>query len=280
MAARNFHHHFVPHVHDGEQHQAHALSHFALFVYLQLVIFAGLLFLTVHIGPPKILGAVNFSAKQIIDLTNDKRKENGLGQLTENQNLDKAAEAKARDMFANDYWAHYSPQGKSPWDFINASGYKYVFAGENLARDFDDAKSVVDAWMNSPSHRSNLLDHNFREIGVAIEDGKLGGREGILVVQMFGSNKVTPAEVASPPEKTPVQETVNPNPKILPANNFAYAKYTMFGILAAVFLLFVTELVAAMRKENIVLRGQIVAHILLLGFVLMVLWYSASGAII
>lgn len=278
---KRFHHHFVPHEHDGVQHSAHALTLFALFIYFQVVVFAGLLFLTVKIKPPAILGTISFSNKQIIELTNDKRRENGLSQLLESENLDRAAAAKARDMLVNDYWAHFSPQGKTPWDFITASGYRYVFAGENLARDFEDARGVVDAWMNSPSHRSNLLDRNFREIGVAVEGGKLGGRDGLLVVQMFGSTRVTPGEAPTQPQlQVKVPETGVNEIKVLPASNFLYAKYTTFVILAIVFTLFVLELIVAMKKENLKLRGAVIAHIILLGFVLVALWYSTAGAII
>lgn len=185
---RHLHHQVLPHLHeDGHQHRAHAISLLALFVYLQVFIFSGVGFYIIQAKAPAILGVASFSADQIISLTNAKRAENGLPALTFNSQLAAAAAGKAANMFAENYWAHFAPSGKTPWMFITGAGYKYVYAGENLARDFSDAQSVVNAWMNSPSHRSNLLDKNFKEIGVAVADGNLTGIQGILVVQMFGT---------------------------------------------------------------------------------------------
>ncbi len=185
---RHFHHQILPHIHeDGKEHHAHGLSLLALFLYLQVFVISGVGFYIIKTHAPAILGAVTFSADQIISLTNQKRAENGLPALAFNGQLAQAAAGKASNMFAENYWAHFSPSGKTPWMFIAGAGYKYVYAGENLARDFNDAQSVVNAWMNSPSHRSNLLDKNFKEIGVAVADGKLTGVDGILVVQMFGT---------------------------------------------------------------------------------------------
>lgn len=291
-----FHHHFVPHHHANAfnaeelfQHRAHLISIRALFVYLQVLFFGGLLFFSIRIGAPQVLGTVTFPPSEIIRLTNIKRNENGLPSLAENQNLDRAAEAKARDMFANDYWAHYSPQGKTPWNFITGAGYRYVFAGENLARDFDSAGAVVSAWMNSPSHKSNLLDRNFRDIGVAVASGKLSGREGILVVQEFGSTTSVPV-TKQVSEQTPVNVKTAEEPQVagrqdsllsVPVpSNFALTKYSTFGLIAFMFVLFMVELAVTLKKANLSLQPAVIAHIILLGFVLVALWYSASGALI
>lgn len=226
---RHVHHNVIPHLHeDGAEHSAHALSVFALFGYLAVfvVVIAG--FGVIRVTAPQILGAVTFSADQIISLTNVKRSENGLGQVTANQLLAQAAAAKAANMFSENYWAHNSPSGKTPWTFIQAAGYKYVYAGENLARDFADAQSVVNAWMNSPSHKSNLLDKNFKEIGVAVASGTLTGQEGILVVQMFGSGisqipaplaqaSPSPVAVASPTSQAVAGNVASPKPSPTPS---------------------------------------------------------------
>ncbi|MDP2632519.1 MAG: CAP domain-containing protein, partial [Candidatus Curtissbacteria bacterium] len=161
MIARRIHHHFFPHfVVDAQSalaisephrvhHKAHALSATSLFIYLQVLIIVGAGLFVIRTTAPQILGTITFSADQIISLTNQKRAENGLSALSYNGQLAQAASAKASDMLANNYWAHTSPSGRTPWSFITAAGYKYVYAGENLARDFDDAGSVVNAWMNS-----------------------------------------------------------------------------------------------------------------------------------
>lgn len=214
--------HFVPHRHSEaeEHHRAHGLSLVWLASYLLIFTVSTSSVYLIRTHAPNILGVASYSSGQIITLTNQKRAENGLSALSENNLLDQAASAKAADMIASDYWAHNSPSGKTPWSFINAVGYRYIFAGENLARDFNDPGAVVSAWMNSPSHRSNLLDRNFKEIGVAVSSGKLGGHEGILVVQMFGSavSGVTdskPVVVASSkPTPTPIPLKASPNPAL------------------------------------------------------------------
>ena len=202
MAAKKFAHHFVPHNHEetGSQHRGHALENRALFAYLLIFAITVSGFWLIRVGAPQILGSASYSAEQIIALTNIKRAENGLPSLSTNNKLISAARAKSADMFSNNYWAHFSPKGTAPWSFITASGYRYIFAGENLARDFNDAQSVVNAWMNSSSHRSNLLDKNFKEIGVSVSGGKLEGKEGVLVVQMFGT------AVSQVPTKRPLAE--------------------------------------------------------------------------
>lgn len=277
------HHHLVLHVHeDGQSHRAHALSIGALFAYLQLflVLIVGVSFIRLQI--PTILGTATFGADQIIELTNKKRAENGLPNLVYNQELSQAALAKAQDMFANDYWAHYGPQGRTPWSFINASGYKYIFAGENLARDFDDPASVVNAWMNSPSHRSNLLDKNFREIGVAVSYGKLSGKEGTLVVQMFGTSPNSGiAENVSPPTVT----IAPPGPElaqsqVLSSRKFALARGASLVIVGFIFALFSLEVVISLKRSGVRVTSGVVAHMAILAFVLLAVWYSTAGTII
>src|SRR3989344_2339358 len=253
------HHHFLPHNYPPVKpsdihHRAHLISNKSLFVYFQLLLVFGIFTFFIKPKSGQILGTITFKPTEIVTLSNAERVKNGLSALSENPILQKAAEEKAADMFANDYWAHYSPSGKSPWVFITGAGYKYVYAGENLARDFEDAGEVVQAWMASPSHRANLLDRNFREIGVAVRDGKLGGREGILVVQMFGASAVPLPETVpfSADEKivqSPIQgEQVNaetivvPQPSLIPVR-FDLARAVSLVLVSFVFLLFLIEAV-------------------------------------
>ena len=129
------------------------------------------------------------NAQKIILLTNDIRKQYSLPSLRENNLLDKAAQEKARDMIRNKYFAHYSPLGTSPWHWIDKVGYNYHYAGENLAMNFLDSKEVMEAWLNSPKHKENLLNSHYRDIGVAVVPGVIdsSGKTTDLVVQMFGS---------------------------------------------------------------------------------------------
>ncbi|MDQ5981709.1 MAG: hypothetical protein QG570_466 [Patescibacteria group bacterium] len=158
---------------------------------------------------PDILGyATNISTQELLSFTNKVRNNSGLESLKLNSLLSKAAENKAKHMFANNYWAHTAPDGTEPWDFIISSGYSYTYAGENLAVDFSDSDDVVNAWVKSPTHKDNLLNKNYSEIGFAVVDGELEGRKTTLVVQMFGKPRYSQPAVAVPDEKSAGVEPV------------------------------------------------------------------------
>lgn len=131
--------------------------------------------------------ASSITADNIVKLVNDARTGEGLKALQENSKLSKAAEEKAQDMIKNDYFAHNSPDNKTPWYWIEKVGYNYKYAGENLAMNFSSAEDEQKAWMKSESHRKNILNSNYQEIGVAVEEGKIDGQSTTVVVQMFGS---------------------------------------------------------------------------------------------
>ncbi len=149
-----------------------------------------------------------FDSRQVISDTNKVRADAGLAPVSANSALDLAASEKLNDMLANSYFAHVSPQGITPWSWFTKAGYKYSYAGENLALGFSDPNSTVQAWMNSPSHRENLLNKNYTEIGVASAPANIDGINGILVVQMFGRPSVL--AVAIKPQPSP---NVSPKPK-------------------------------------------------------------------
>src|SRR3989338_3146739 len=160
---------------------------FLILVFLFLVAF-GSINSVFFSSRPKILGfATNIYTKEVIDLTNKERVKAGLEVVKESVTLDKVAQAKAEDMFVKNYWAHASPEGVMPWFFFQKEEYHYLYAGENLARDFYTSGAVVAAWAASPSHRDNLLSKNYKEIGVAVVNGLLDNRETTLVVQVFGT---------------------------------------------------------------------------------------------
>jgi uncharacterized protein YkwD len=123
----------------------------------------------------------------LVSLTNESRADKNLYGLQESDALTRAAQAKADDMASKGYFSHSSPYGKLFWEWIREAGYGYSYAGENLAISFSDSEEIIDAWLDSPSHRANVLSTNFSEIGVATATGTYKGRPTTFVVQMFGT---------------------------------------------------------------------------------------------
>ena len=220
MAFRNW---FLPH--PDTHKKAHLISWEGLIIYVLLFILLQVGFSVIGYTKPGILGITgNVEQKRLIELTNKERQKNGLPQLSENMALNKAAALKAQNMFSENYWAHFAPSGKSPWDFILGAGYKFTFAGENLAKNFSSSDDIVKAWMDSPTHRDNLLNSKYQDIGIAVEEGILNGQKTILVVQEFGSTsnlaakpsldvqgqtiEVPPADYNSKPELALAAQTI------------------------------------------------------------------------
>lgn len=189
------HHLFFPH---------HTNNHRAKILHVDALLFYVLLFGVFHFGVkalnrqmPEVLGyATDIHVEQLLTDTNARRKSQGLTPLTLNAKLSQAAAAKAQDMINKNYWAHNSPSGSTPWDFILGAGYKYTVAGENLAKNFSTSQAVVDAWMQSPTHRENIVKSSYKEIGFAVVNGTLNGEETTLVVQMFGTSP-EPTQIAA-----------------------------------------------------------------------------------
>jgi len=125
-------------------------------------------------------------SQEIISLTNESRFASGAGILKKSDILTRAAQMKAEDMVAHGYFAHTSPQGVSPWHWFYKAGYKPSLAGENLALAYSESAAIVDAWLASPSHKKNLLNKEFTEIGIGIAKGEYQGKEMVFVVQVFG----------------------------------------------------------------------------------------------
>lgn len=150
--------------------------------------------------------ATNINVGDLSVLSNQQRAGAGLAPLSYNSQLTSAAYSKANHMFALNYWAHNGPDGSTPWTFINASGYSYISAGENLAKDYSSSSGVVSGWMASPTHRANLMNSSYRDVGYAIVNGTLLGAPTTLVVAMYG----TPKSVTPPPAPAPVTQTTTP----------------------------------------------------------------------
>src|SRR3989339_1732527 len=196
---------FIPH--EENNFRAKSLHTDFLTVYLVIAFLMMILFKQGNIHD--VLGfATDISVDKLYQLTNEQRQKNNLPSLSLNSALSLAAQRKAENMFQENYWSHYSPDGKTPWDFILGAGYQYEYAGENLAKNFLFSNGVVDAWMNSTTHRDNLLKKEYTEVGYAIVNGVLNGEQTTLVVQEFGkplANSFTPPLIqASEPEAKPI----------------------------------------------------------------------------
>lgn len=120
------------------------------------------------------------------NFVNQTRQSIGLGVLLENEKLNQAAQLKAENMLQNNYFDHTSPSGVTPWSWFTKAGYNYKYAGENLAIGFFDSTEVFNAWLNSPSHKANIISPNYTDVGTAVVKG-FGQNDTIVVVQEFGS---------------------------------------------------------------------------------------------
>lgn len=210
-------HLFLPH---PDTHQKSLLLSWpALLTYILIFLLLQVSFQLLNKFSPGVLGiSSEITVSQVIAETNKERQKLGLSPLKENSSLDKAALAKSQNMFGENYWAHFSPSGKDPWSFIKASGYHFSYAGENLAKNFYTPSEVVAAWMASSSHRENILNPHYQEIGIAVSEGFLNGQRTVLIVQMFGSPSTA---LALEPQK---ENMSNISEKILPRINKSSAE--------------------------------------------------------
>jgi uncharacterized protein YkwD len=177
---------FIPQ--EKNNHRALMLSPSFLGIFIAIYLLNQSIISSLTVLKPGILGySSEITTQKVLSQTNSERQANGLPALTYNSVLSQSAAAKAADMFSNNYWAHNSPSGKTPWDFFKSAGYQYSVAGENLAKDFYDTEGLMKAWMNSPTHRANIVNSKYQEIGIAVVNGVLNGVKTTLVVQHFGT---------------------------------------------------------------------------------------------
>jgi hypothetical protein len=131
----------------------------------------------------------------LLRATNEARRDYESIDLSQSTKLSKAAQAKAADMVKRDYWSHETPEGKMPWSFMDTQSYSYRLAGENLAYGFSDSEEVIRGWLNSPSHRENLLSSDFEQVGFGIAQSENFQGDGpeTVVVALYA----TPGQLAS-----------------------------------------------------------------------------------
>ena len=175
----------------SNNHRARVLHPEAFLFFIGFAAIFGLALTTVprvsHTAGQVLGFSSSITAGDVVARTNAERQKVGLPELRENEALSRAAQAKGTHMFANQYWAHTSPDGTQPWSFFKQAQYNYSVAGGNLARDFSNASDMMQAWMHSPTHKANIVNQKYQEIGIAVIDGSLNGVETTLVVQFFGT---------------------------------------------------------------------------------------------
>lgn len=121
----------------------------------------------------KIVPSDSFNPFFIEQYVNNVRQAQGLQSLSHSALLEKSAQAKLNDMLSKDYFAHSSPEGLQPWDFMTEQGYRYITAGENLAKaDYKDEQAVVNAWVDSPDHYQVMTGKKYCDIGIAVHKVK------------------------------------------------------------------------------------------------------------
>lgn len=211
--------------HEKRHGQHHKKSHdyhkvYAPYLPLVISIIASLFLSFWHpqTGANTLAYATEMSSSGLLSATNTQRANNSRKALSLNSRLQKAAQAKANHMVAHNYWSHTTPDGQEPWVFVENAGYSYQKAGENLAYGFATSAYAVVGWMNSPTHKANLLDSAFTEVGFGYANSTNfnGSGQQTVVVAMYGKPQVLAAESTQPtaPVATtpaPVSSTTQPS---------------------------------------------------------------------
>ncbi len=290
-------HLFVPR--QSNNHKAKLIQSSTLAIITLLIVFSQSVFGLLQSKTGQVLGyAANISPSEVERLTNVQRASNGLAPVTDNPVLDSAAYAKGRDMLAKGYWAHVAPDGT----------HSYRYAGENLARDFSDANSAVNAWMASPTHRENMLSPNYKEIGIGVVEGNLAGSDTTIVVQFFGTklgdtlptqpvaNATTPKPTEKPiqtPSPSPVAVVIQatPIPTPLPTTQtaivassivtpFDVTRYLSMALVGTLIVVVAVDGFLINRRKIFRVAGHFPAHFAFLGMILIIVIIAKVGRVI
>ncbi len=273
--------------HPLNNHRAAFLHPKTILILISFFIFSSLFFPS-SLNPfeSRIRAFADISVQELINFTNQKRAENGLPAFSNNSALSAAAGKKVDDMFAKNYWAHNSPDGTTPWVFIKGAGYDYVYAGENLARGFNSATDVVNAWMSSTAgHRENILSPNFKDVGFAVKSGSLNGEQTFLVVQELGSRSLLPVarKKTSQKQKTLVAKKVLgfEVSRYLPnkPNLSVSSEFTIFLIFTFIMVLFV-DMVIVKRKKVVRFVGHNLDHAIFLTAIVFTIAIFNTGVVL
>lgn len=272
---------------ESNNHKAKILHSSSLIVLASFLI---LLQLGLNLIPklkPSILGYASYiSPSEVVRLTNEKRISAGLSALSLNQELSAAAYTKGQDMISKDYWSHVAPDGTQPWKFFNQFGYKYRYAGENLARDFTNASSAIDAWMNSPTHRENILNPKYKEIGIGVVEGDLAGVDTTIIVQFFGATYTDKVTATTQPTIQPtiaptVTQIVEPQvqSQVL-VSPFTTTRTLSLVVVGLLLLIFIVDAILVSKRRITRVAGRTFAHVAFLGMILSIILILKTGSIL
>ncbi|MBI4058871.1 hypothetical protein HY404_01370 [Candidatus Microgenomates bacterium] len=271
-------HLFIPH--RANNYKAKIITPSGCLVILLLFILAQLVINSLA-KTSLVLGvSSDLSPGKVIEETNRERLQNGLPTLEINEKLMAGARKKGEDMLSYDYWAHFSPTGTTPWSFFLSNGYQYRYAGENLARDFNSAHDAVAAWMASPSHRENLLSSRYHDIGVAIVQGDLGGKQTTIVVQFLGSTPEFAVLNGGEPMVTSQLASGQSHPATLASTSFDLRRNLSLGIMGLLILVLLVDLVVLAHLRLVRISGRTLAHLSFLSALGLLILNLKQGAIL
>lgn len=261
-------------------HRSKLLHNSFLFGILFFIVLSTSTTFFVQKSHPEVLGiSYSISSRELLILVNKERIKKNLNPLVLNSQLSEAAGYKADHMFLHNYWAHFAPDGTTPWNFIKGAGYNYFYAGENLAKGFTNSPDAVRAWMDSPSHRDNILSPQFKDVGFAIKEGNLQGEDTVLIVELFGSRSTAESEAGQDVSSSGAQiDQATPGIKgaqsrenseffvspILDVNGMQ--KVIIFTILSAILIALLLDFIIVKKRRITRLVGNNVDHIILILF--------------
>ena len=191
-------------------HKPHILRNKAILIFAIVVLVLKLAVFGLFLYFPNSAYFSAITTNTLMNLINQSRQENNLSPLVANDELAQSAFLKAQNMLDQNYFAHTSPQGITPWYWLKQAGYDYRYAGENLAIDFIDAEGLHKALLNSPTHRANILNTKYEEIGIIVITGNFNGKKTTIAVQHFGTQFEKLAVVPSTPPQ-PIQPQPEPS---------------------------------------------------------------------
>ena len=183
---RHLHNFFIPHA--GNDHRPHALRPRALKWYVALLVGVKVIAVTLLFSSyPDFARLSGDIAEEVVRMVNASRAQLALSPLILDPALTRAAELKAQDMLGRGYFEHVSPDGKMPWEWITTQSYRFQSMGENLAMDFTTGESAHLALMRSDTHRTNILEKRYQNIGIGVATGNFAGRETNILVEFFAA---------------------------------------------------------------------------------------------
>ncbi|MBI5045066.1 MAG: hypothetical protein HZC02_04005 [Candidatus Levybacteria bacterium] len=302
--------------HHTNNNRAKLLHHSSLLTLILLIFGITFIFSSFSKNNSSVLGiSFSITPQELLVITNQKRQDAGLPALVLDGSLTQAAEKKAADMLSKNYWAHIAPDGTTPWFFIRSSGYEYLYAGENLARGYTASNDVINAWMESQSHRENMLSSNYSDVGFAIQEGNLTGEETVLVVEEFGRRVENTPEVAnqelvpqapvqsqpislgqspSPVPTRPITPTPTPVVSLTPNISFQVAAYKndplinkpaaqkniAFIVIVGILMLLLIDMIFVQRRGIVRLLSHNLDHIIFFGMILFLILLITKGGVI